>query len=62
MAASGDVADETGARSAGDWYAAATRHDHRPSIGLDRLARSLDLTTRTWAAVLDGRVNLDQAA
>src|SRR5687767_6977700 len=43
MAASGDVAEEIGARSAGDWYAAATRHDHRPSIGLDRLARSLDL-------------------
>ena len=62
MAASGDVAEETGARSAGDWYAAATRHDHRPSIGLDRLARSLDrdyphLRPRS----LDGRVNLDQA-
>ncbi len=62
LAASGDVAEQTGARSAGDWYAAATRHDHRPSVGLDRLGRSLDTTTSTsGAAVLDGRVNLDQA-
>jgi len=62
MAASGDVADETAARSAGDWYAAATRHDHKPSIGLDRLARSLDLLyPHLSAGVLAGRVNLDQA-
>jgi hypothetical protein len=62
MAASGDVAEESAARSAGDWYAAATRHDHRPSIGLDRLARSLDQShVHLHAAVLDGRVNLDQA-
>ncbi len=62
MAASGDVAEETGARSAGDWYAATTRHDHRPSVGLDRLARSLDTNhVHLGAAVLDGRVNLDQA-
>ena len=39
LAASGDVADEAGARSAGEWYAAATRHDHKPALGLDRLAR-----------------------
>jgi hypothetical protein len=61
-AASSDVAEEIGARSAGDWYAATTRHDHRPSIGLDRLARSLDLDyPHLQAAVADGRVNLDQA-
>ncbi|MEO5662407.1 MAG: hypothetical protein ABIR39_03915, partial [Nocardioides sp.] len=40
MAASADVADEHGARTVGDWYASATRHDHRPAIGLDHLARS----------------------
>ncbi len=62
LAASGDVADESGARSAGDWYAASTRHDHRPSVGLDRLGRSLDTDhVHLGAAVLDGRVNLDQA-
>ncbi len=62
LAASGDVADQTGARSAGDWYAATTRHDHRPSVGLDRLGRSLDTDyVHLGAAVLDGRVNLDQA-
>lgn len=62
MAASGDVADEIGARTVGDWYANATHHDHRPSIGLDRLARSLDSSyVHLGAAVLDGRANLDQA-
>ena len=62
LAASGDVAQDIGARSAGDWYATATRHDHRPSIGLDRLARSLDVDyPHLHAGVLDGRVNLDQA-
>lgn len=63
MAASGDVAGATGARSAGDWYAATTRHDQRPSIGLDRLARSLDTDhPQLQTAVVDGRINLDQAA
>ena len=62
MAASGDVADEHGAKRVGDWYASATRHDHRPSIGLDHLARSLDHNyVHLGVAVLDGRVNLDQA-
>ncbi|EON23111.1 MULTISPECIES: HNH endonuclease signature motif containing protein [Nocardioides] len=62
MAVSGDVADEQGAKRVGDWYATATRHDHRPSIGLDHLARSLDTDhVHLQAAVLDGRVNLDQA-
>lgn len=62
LAASGDLAEETGARNAGEWYAAATRHDHRHSIGLDRLARSLDAAhPHLGAAVLDGRVNIDQA-
>ena len=62
MAASSDVADEQGARSVGDWYAATTRHDHRPSAGLDHLARSLDTDhPHLGAAVRDGRVNLDQA-
>jgi hypothetical protein len=62
LAAAGDVAEESGARSAGDWYAAATRHDHRPATGLDRLARSLDLHyPHLGSAVLDGRVNLEQA-
>src|SRR5688572_2732266 len=44
MAASADVADEHGAKRVGDWYATTTRHDHRPSTGLDHLARSLDTT------------------
>lgn len=62
LAASDDVADETGARNPGAWYAAATRHDHRPAIGLHRLARTLDIDhPHLGAAVLDGRVNLDQA-
>lgn len=62
MAASGDVADEIGARSVADWYANATRHDHRPSKGLDHLARSLDHDyPHLHSGVLDGRVNLDQA-
>ena len=62
LAASGDVADEAGARSAGEWYAAATRHDHKPALGLDRLARSSDTDhPHLGAAVLSGRVNLDQA-
>ncbi|QIK74313.1 HNH endonuclease signature motif containing protein [Nocardioides piscis] len=62
LATSGDVAHEAGARTAGDWFAAATRHDHRPSIGLHRLARSLDTEhVHLGAAVRDGRVNLDQA-
>jgi Domain of unknown function (DUF222) len=61
MAASTDVADQHAARTVGDWYAATTRHDHRPSIGLDRLAHSLDQSyVHLQAAVLDGRVNLDQ--
>jgi hypothetical protein len=63
MAASGDVAEETGARTTGDWYAAATRHDHLPCKGLDRLAGSLDHDyPHLGAAVLAGRVNLDQAS
>ena len=62
LAASGDVADETGARTAGEWYAATTRHDHKPAHGLHRLARSLDQHyPHLGAAVLAGRVNLDQA-
>lgn len=62
MAASADVADEHGAERVGDWYAATTRHDHRPALGLDHLARSLDQTfVHLQAAVMDGRVNLDQA-
>ncbi|PUA81891.1 HNH endonuclease signature motif containing protein [Nocardioides currus] len=62
LAASGDVADEVGARSVGEWYAASTRHDHRPSIGLARLARSVETDyVHLGAAVLDGRVNLEQA-
>lgn len=62
MAAADDVADEAAARSVGAWFAAATRHDHRPAIGLDRLARSLsDAHPHLRAAVTDGRVNLDQA-
>lgn len=61
MAASSDVADEIGARSTGEWFATATRHDHKPSIGLDRLAHSLDHDyVHLCAAVSDGRVNLDQ--
>ncbi|QIK74182.1 HNH endonuclease signature motif containing protein [Nocardioides piscis] len=53
---------EAGARSAGDWFAATTRHDHRPSIGLHRLARTLDTDhVHLGAAVRAGRVNLDQA-
>ena len=63
MAASGDVAEEHGARSVGAWYAATTRHDPRPSVGLDHLARSLDTDhPHLHTAVRDGRVNLDQAA
>jgi hypothetical protein len=62
LAASGDVAEEVGAHSAGDWYATATRHDRKPSVGLGRLGRFLDLDYgHLGAAVLDGRVNLDQA-
>ncbi|MCW2833547.1 MAG: endonuclease [Nocardioides sp.] len=62
LAASGDVADETGARTAGAWYAAATRHDHRPATALDRLASSLDRDYPHLSAVVPaGRVNLDQA-
>ncbi|UUZ60235.1 hypothetical protein [Nocardioides sp. B-3] len=48
MAASADIADEHGAKRVGDWYAATTRHDHRPSIGLDHLARSLDTDYPHW--------------
>ncbi|UUZ61766.1 HNH endonuclease [Nocardioides sp. B-3] len=48
MAASADVADEHGAKRIGHWYAATTRHDHRPSIGLDHLARSLDTDHVHW--------------
>lgn len=63
MAASGDVAAEHGAQSVGAWYANATRHDHRPAIGLDHLARSLDTDyPHLHDSVLTGRVNLDQAA
>ncbi len=62
MAASGDVADEAGARNAGEWYAATTRHDPKPAHHLHRLARSLDAEhPHLNAAVLAGRVNLDQA-
>ena len=62
VAASADVADEAGARSVGEWYAATTRHDPRPALGLDRLARSLDADhPHLGAAVAAGRVNLDQA-
>ena len=62
LAASGDVAEDTGARCVADWYATATRHDHRPSTGLEQLGRSLDLPyAHLGAAVRDGRVNLDQA-
>ncbi|HXH77618.1 DUF222 domain-containing protein [Nocardioides sp.] len=62
LAASGDVADETGARSAGAWYAATTRHDHRPATALEHLASSLDRDyPHLGAAVSAGRVNLDQA-
>lgn len=62
LAASGDVADDAGARSPGAWYAAATRHDHRPAHALGELARSLEASyPHLGAAVLAGRVNLDQA-
>lgn len=62
MAASGDVAEERGARTAGDWYATTTRHDHKPSHGLNHLGRSLDLDyPHLQTSVLAGRVNLDQA-
>lgn len=62
MAASGDLADQTGARDVASWLAAETRQDFREPRADQTLAVGLDKKyTGLRAALRDGLVNLAQA-
>ena len=61
LAASGDVADDTGARDPGAWLAHATRTDRRITGTQYRLAQALERLPRLAAAMSSGLVNEGQA-
>ncbi len=62
LVAAGDVAEETGARSAAAWLAHQTRTDVGPHLAAARLAEALDgRWRRVRDGLADGRVNLAQA-
>ena len=62
LAASGDVADEDAARSAGAWLAVAARLDRPEGARLQRLAEALDERYAVLAAaMLAGEVSRAQA-
>uniref|UniRef100_UPI003515EC39 DUF222 domain-containing protein n=1 Tax=Nocardioides sp. TaxID=35761 RepID=UPI003515EC39 len=61
LAASGDVADDTGARDPGAWLAHATRTERRITASQYRLAQALERLPRLAAAMSSGLVNEGQA-
>ncbi|MEP9385033.1 HNH endonuclease signature motif containing protein [Nocardioides cheoyonin] len=61
MASAGPVAEQTGARDIGAWWADALRADHRAARADLKLARALDRYEVLAAALADGTVSVDQA-
>lgn len=61
LAAAGDVAAESGAKTAGSWLAGDQRLDPRAARASQRLATALERWIATAAALAAGEVNLDQA-
>jgi hypothetical protein len=62
LAASGDVAEVDGARSAGAWWGHATFQNHRVATATGKLATTLtDRWPTTGSALRDGRVTRHQA-
>ncbi|MEP9381361.1 DUF222 domain-containing protein [Nocardioides cheoyonin] len=61
MASAGPVAEQTGARDVGAWWADALRADHRAARADLKLAKALDRYEVLAAALADGTVSVDQA-
>ncbi|MEP9382123.1 DUF222 domain-containing protein [Nocardioides cheoyonin] len=61
MAAAGPVAEQTGARDVGAWWADALRADHRAARADLTLAKALDRYEVLAAALAEGTVSVDQA-